>query len=181
MQVEPLWADLINSDWHDHRGSGRREDRLLDDRWLRRFLERAGWRGRLPVERGRARLRSLRGVLRRTVDRLRAGVPPAGRDLAALNRRLAAAPEARRLVLAGGRTAMVRLPAARGIDGVLGAVAASFAELLVHGDPRRVKACANPACGWVIYDESRNRTRRWCEAEVCGSLVRVRRFRRRSR
>jgi predicted RNA-binding Zn ribbon-like protein len=177
--VDPLWAQLINSDWHDHLGSGRRADRIDDDRWLEGFLHRAGWRGRrLPGPRGRVRLRSLRTLLRRAVEALFAGAEPGDMDLAALNRNLSACPAVRHLERgADARLTLVLAPVATGIERVLGTVAASFAELLANGDPTRIKVCANPDCRWVILDESRNRSRRWCEEAVCGSLVKVRRFR----
>ena len=73
------------------------------------------------------------------------------------------------------------VPHASGVTRALGEVAASFAELLATGDPTRIKVCANRDCGWVMYDESRNRTRRWCESTGCGNLIKVRRYRERHR
>ena len=34
--MDPLWAELVNSDWHDYLGQGRDEDRpvLYRIRWL---------------------------------------------------------------------------------------------------------------------------------------------------
>lgn len=52
----------------------------------------------------------------------------------------------------------------------------SFADLVSNHDAGRVKVCENPDCGWVFYDESKSRTRRWC-ANTCASLIKVRRFR----
>jgi len=183
MGAEPLWAQLINSDWHDHLGGGRRADRLDDDRWLASFLALAGWRTRrLPGARERARLRALRAVLGRAVAALVAGADPAARDATALNRLLDRFPTVARLRLGtGGRLELATVPVARGFALALGAVAASFAEFLAGGDPSRIRVCANPDCRWVFLDASRNRTRRWCEAGVCGSLVKVRRFRARYR
>jgi len=34
---------------------------------------------------------------------------------------------------------------------------------------------------WAFYDESKNRSRRWCSAAECGNLIKVRRFRERQR
>ena len=66
MTLDPLWANLLNSDWHDHLGSGHREDRIGNDAWLRVFLDQAGWSPEsLPGEAGRSRLRRLRATLRR--------------------------------------------------------------------------------------------------------------------
>jgi predicted RNA-binding Zn ribbon-like protein len=180
--VDPLWAELINSDWHDHLGSGRREDRIDNDAWLAGFLALTGWpERRLPAADERANLRALRGVLRRSVDGLLRSKVLAVPEIAALNRVLAACPTVWRLEAAPGRHALVQEPMASGIQAVLGAVAASFAEMLARGEPDRIKLCANPDCCWVMYDLSRNRTRRWCEAAVCGSLIKVRRFRSRQR
>jgi len=58
----------------------------------------------------------------------------------------------------------------------LWALADSAVELLSHGDVSRVKECLGAHdCGWLYYDTSRNRTRRWCSMEGCGSRVKMRR------
>ncbi|MEW6242773.1 MAG: CGNR zinc finger domain-containing protein [Bacillota bacterium] len=72
------------------------------------------------------------------------------------------------------------LPAYRNWGWVMAEIALSFARLLLN-DYTRVKMCANPACRWVFYDESGNRTRRWCEERYCGNLMKVRRFRARQK
>jgi predicted RNA-binding Zn ribbon-like protein len=180
--MDPLWAELINSDWRDYRGSGRREDRLGNDAWLGPFLVRAGWEGaRLPGTVERERLRKLRGVLRRVVAAIRARRSAARDDLAALNRILAREPWQRRLERQKGAWQVSTVSRARGIVRVETEVAWSFASMLAAGDVARVKVCANTDCGWVMYDESRNRTRQWCEASECGNLIKVRRFRQRQR
>jgi len=48
-------------------------------------------------------------------------------------------------------------------------------ELVRRGD--RVSVCANPLCRLVFVDDSRNRSRRWCDNAGCGNRVRVRRYR----
>lgn len=52
----------------------------------------------------------------------------------------------------------------------------SFVDLTANHDTERLKVCENPDCGWVFYDESKSRTRRWCD-NTCASLIKVRRFR----
>jgi predicted RNA-binding Zn ribbon-like protein len=180
--MDPLWADLINSDWRDHLGSGAREDRIGNDTWLPGFLARAGWTGdRLPDDQERQALRQLRALLTSIVGLLRAGKPFTDRDLEALNRVLAAAPVVRCLGPGEAGPCLDLVPVKSGIEQVLGTVAASFATMLVGGEAERIKVCANPDCGWVFYDESRNRTRRWCDASECGNLIKVRRHRQRKR
>lgn len=39
------------------------------------------------------------------------------------------------------------------------------------------RTCANPLCGWIFVDESRNRSRIWCDSTRCGNQQRVRRAR----
>ena len=180
--MELLWADLINSDWRDHLGKGEREDRIGNDAWLAAFLERAGWRGtRLPGATDRDALRRMREFLAGVVDQVRQGREMSVKDLVRLNRYLAAAPVVRRLDAERDSAAVLLAPAVTGIDAVLGEVAASFADTMATGDPTRIKICANSDCGWVIYDQSRNRTRRWCDKTECGNVIKVRRHRQRKR
>ncbi len=176
-----LWADLVNSDWHDHRGSGAREDRLSNDTWLASFLARVGWRGGLPGSAERDHLRGLRLLLRRMVDTLIAGRGLRPADLRALNDVLAASPMIPSLGPSGSGWRLSQAPSTPGIGRVAAVVAFSFASMISDGDPSRIKTCANPDCGWVIYDESHNRTRRWCDVKECGNLVKVRQFRARKR
>jgi predicted RNA-binding Zn ribbon-like protein len=41
----------------------------------------------------------------------------------------------------------------------------------------RLRACANPDCGWVFYDTSRSRTGSWCLMDVCGARHKMSRYR----
>ena len=54
--------------------------------------------------------------------------------------------------------------------------------LAMLGDPeqrRRVRACANPECDRLFYDDSRPGRRRWCRPERCGDQARARAYRER--
>ena len=53
-------------------------------------------------------------------------------------------------------------------------VAHAATELLTSGDLDRLKLCAG--CYWVFLDASRNRSRRWCTMEVCGTDEKMRRY-----
>ena len=46
--------------------------------------------------------------------------------------------------------------------------------LLTGGPLRRVKRC--DGCQWLFIDESKNRSRRWCSMEDCGTDEKVRRY-----
>ena len=53
-------------------------------------------------------------------------------------------------------------------------VAHAATGLLTSGDLDRLKRCAH--CRWLFLDASRNRSRRWCTMEVCGTHEKVRRY-----
>jgi predicted RNA-binding Zn ribbon-like protein len=53
-------------------------------------------------------------------------------------------------------------------------------ELLTSDDVKRVRRCANPACGWLFVDHSRNGTRRWCSMSECGDRAKSKRHYQRS-
>ena len=60
------------------------------------------------------------------------------------------------------------------LAGVLWPVAHSATGLLTSGLVGRVKGCAG--CNWLFVDESKNRSRRWCAMEECGTHAKMRRY-----
>jgi predicted RNA-binding Zn ribbon-like protein len=56
---------------------------------------------------------------------------------------------------------------------ILGPVALSAVGLLREGDPTRLKQCPGEHCGWVFFDMTKNRSRRWCEMSVCGNRAKA--------
>ena len=61
------------------------------------------------------------------------------------------------------------------LDRVLWPVALASADLLTAGDWQRIKECGGNNCNWLFLDQSKNRSRRWCTMEDCGSKVKARR------
>jgi predicted RNA-binding Zn ribbon-like protein len=59
----------------------------------------------------------------------------------------------------------------------LSAVLAGMAAAGFAGTWHRLKLCPADDCGWAFYDESRNRSRRWCSMEVCGNRSKTRHYR----
>src|SRR5947209_5987459 len=55
-------------------------------------------------------------------------------------------------------------------------VARSAADLLTSNERDRIKECASETCEWVFLDQSRNRSRRWCDMSDCGNRAKARRF-----
>lgn len=174
--------DFLNSQWRDWRGSGRQADLLDRPEWWAEFLARWGLpQLGVPDPGARQALGALRTRLRSLTEQLGAGDPLTPDGLAQVNQVLALGP-ARRHLSAGEEGLRLDLhPVAPGWDWVMAQIAASFAQVLVEGDVRRLKICHNPDCRWVYYDQSKNRARRWCDDSLCGNLMKVRRFRARRR
>ena len=64
------------------------------------------------------------------------------------------------------------------LEGLLWPVTLSATGLLTSGELERVKECPHEegGCGWLFYDASKNRSRRWCDMAGCGSRVKMRRM-----
>lgn len=60
------------------------------------------------------------------------------------------------------------------LDRVLWPVVASAVELLTSRDLRRIKSCGR--CSWLFLDATKNRSRRWCSMEGCGTNEKSERF-----
>jgi predicted RNA-binding Zn ribbon-like protein len=68
-------------------------------------------------------------------------------------------------------------PRAEGYPGVLAQLLVPVAEASMDGSWARVKACVADDCQWAFYDQSRNRSGRWCDMAVCGNRTKVRTYR----
>jgi predicted RNA-binding Zn ribbon-like protein len=38
-----------------------------------------------------------------------------------------------------------------------------------------VRICSSDGCDWLFFDQTRNRSRRWCEMKGCGNRAKARR------
>lgn len=47
-------------------------------------------------------------------------------------------------------------------------------ELLMSEKTDRIKECGN--CGWLYYDSSKNKCRKWCNMDTCGNEVKARKY-----
>jgi predicted RNA-binding Zn ribbon-like protein len=67
----------------------------------------------------------------------------------------------------------------RPVEAILGPITLSALTLLSQADLSRVKQCPGENCGWLFFDTSKNRSRRWCEMQVCGNRAKQKRLRQR--
>ncbi|MEO3810574.1 CGNR zinc finger domain-containing protein [Sphaerisporangium sp. B11E5] len=57
----------------------------------------------------------------------------------------------------------------------------ALAHLLVMGEWERLRTCTAPGCAKVFVDESRNRSRVYCDSRTCGNRMHVAAYRARRR
>ncbi|GIU98489.1 MAG: hypothetical protein KatS3mg014_0105 [Actinomycetota bacterium] len=72
-------------------------------------------------------------------------------------------------------------PRGEGVPAALGRLVAIAFLATFDGSFAHLKLCADPTCGAVFYDRSKNRSGRWCRMEVCGNRAKVRAWRERQR
>lgn len=165
------YADLVG--WSQEAG-------LLTAAEARRLLGRAM---RSPREAAAALRRAirLREATYRTFSAVAAGRVPEEADLGALNQALTTAMAQARVVRSGKGFAWETAGDEEALDRPLWAVARAAAEFLTAGDLGAVRKCAEERCAWLFLDESRNRSRRWCDMRVCGNRAKARRHYERQR
>jgi predicted RNA-binding Zn ribbon-like protein len=68
-------------------------------------------------------------------------------------------------------------PVSDGARGALARLLAIVAVARATDDWVRLKICPEDTCQWAFYDQSRNRSRRWCSMDVCGNRTKTRTYR----
>jgi len=106
---------------------------------------------------------------------------PEGGDLAALNQVLHEALSRREIGRSAGGFVWHWVVEPDELERVLWPVIYSAGELLTSADLGRVQQCARDGCDWLFVDTSKNRSRRWCSMDACGSRVKARRYYRRKK
>lgn len=184
-----LWLEFVNTDTAPNVPRG---DLLRDFGALLRWLvdaravdtERAGSLGRrallqpaaaaatlVDARRVRAAMRALaeRGYTSERVREMAVGE---------INRVLGRSAGTRRVdPLVGGSYVRVFVPTGDAFAGLMIPIVESAADSLVLEELHRVRRCADPRCGRVFLDGSRNGTRRWCDMGTCGNRAKAARHR----
>lgn len=174
-----LWDDFLNSEWHDWRGSGRSEDRLEHEDWMHSFLHSHDLTAPLPLEMASIdKLKGLRSFLLELVRHITLGEKPTSDHIEQLNGWMADGPVIRQIDMGSDESLYLSSrPFNSGWTQIHAEIAASFASSLAQGELSRFRICSNPDCLWVYYDDTRNRSKRYCDDKACGNLMKVRRFR----
>lgn len=118
------------------------------------------------------------GALRTLLHDVFAAAEPKQADLDALARSWAAATGQAHLQPAGrGRIALTFDVAGSGASLIRHRLLQGALELLASDQHPRAGTC--PSCGWLFLDTSKNRSRRWCSMQACGSAAKSRAYYRR--
>jgi len=129
----------------------------------------------------RHRAVSYRENLYRAFSALADGKPPASDDLQQINDVAIEVLSHRRLARADGYYRWEWQWNKRMLDCILWPIAQSAADLLTSSELATVRLCEAPDCAWLFLDQSRNRSRRWCDMKVCGNRQKARRHYQRTR
>ncbi|MEZ4522207.1 MAG: CGNR zinc finger domain-containing protein [Thermomicrobiales bacterium] len=122
---------------------------------------------------------SMREAIFDIASALAAGDSPASFDLQIIRRMAANAVAAGELVYEGEGFRWTWDDAGRSLERPLWPIADSAVQLLTRRDLSRLRVCAADDCDWLFLDETRNRSRKWCDMNTCGNRAKVARYRER--
>lgn len=144
---------------------------------VRALGRRYSLQGKPPVSLDVPRLRAYRARLDAVFTACEAGDVAAATGL--LNALLAETGAVPQIVSHDGRGPHIHVssPTAPMADRFVAHLAMGVAGLLVAGESRRLRTCASPGCREVFLDESRNRSRRYCDSRTCGNRQHVAAYR----
>ena len=185
--AERLWLDFVNTDT-GARGSDALHDFSRFASWLAAAQvldeERAGNMQRRALQQPTGALavlgdaRRVRAVLRALAERGAAADDTRLDALNEINRVLGRSAGTRRVERREDGT-FVRAFVAVGdaFAGLLIPIVESAADALILAELERVRRCADPRCGRVFQDETKNGRRRWCDMATCGNRAKAARHR----
>ncbi|HET7578817.1 MAG TPA: ABATE domain-containing protein [Bacillales bacterium] len=96
-------------------------------------------------------------------------------DLAILNQYLTKAYRLAEMIPKDSEFALTFQKGENELDCMLWPIVQSAMDLLLSGKLDRVKQCEGDPCGWLFFDSSRNKSRRWCSMADCGNREKARR------
>lgn len=183
---ERLWLDFVNTDGGSHADGVDDFDLLVS--WLETAIaldaERATMMRRRAIQQpsGAAAAlmdaRRVRAALRTLAERGAVAAQVRVDALAEINRVLGRSAGTRRLELRGdGTFARSFVPVGDAFAGLMIPIVESAADALILGELARVRRCADPRCGRVFYDSTKNAARRWCDMATCGNRAKAARHR----
>jgi len=135
---------------------------------------RAGREPRRAIEALRL-ARELRSEIHEVMTAIARRVPPRQAALHAFNEAVRSAFSGLSVAWDGGRMVWRREDTGT-LDLVAHHVAWLAAQLMTSPDKTPIGLCANPECGWLFLDTTKNHSRRWCGMPDCGPRAKARRY-----
>jgi len=151
-----------------------RQARIVTDHEAQRLV-REGIRHSRAATKTLEQAIDLREVIYRVFSAIAAGRQPAVADLSTLNVGLTKAMAMSRIVRVANGFTWGWQDKEDALDRILWPVARSAADLLASGEWNAVRECSGRTCRWLFMDNSKNRSRRWCDMKVCGNRAKARR------
>jgi predicted RNA-binding Zn ribbon-like protein len=97
-------------------------------------------------------------------------------DLKILNKYMEYYKFKKNIIVENNQYKIINSPVENTGDILIYEIISSFFLLISENKFDRLNFCKNPDCRWIFYDESKNKTRKWCD-NTCASLMKVRRYR----
>jgi predicted RNA-binding Zn ribbon-like protein len=185
--AERLWLDFVNTDTTP-RGGDPLHDFGRFAGWLesaRVFdAERASTMQRRAIQQPAGALavlvdaRRMRTVLRTLAERGAMNADARVAALSEINRVLGRSAGTRRVeIRPDGTFARAFVSVGDAFGGLLIPIVDSAADALILDELPRVRRCADPRCGRVFQDATKNGRRRWCDMSTCGNRAKAARHR----
>jgi predicted RNA-binding Zn ribbon-like protein len=124
---------------------------------------------------------ALRELIYRIFSTVAQGNMPARADVDELNSALSESLSRMRLVPTAGSFEWGWEENGARLERPLWYIVQSAATLLTIGKLDRIRQCNDDHCGWLFFDVSKNRSRRWCSMKDCGNRAKARRHYRKTR
>jgi predicted RNA-binding Zn ribbon-like protein len=123
-----------------------------------------------------SRAKEFREALNGLATAIDAGKQPPADVLATISDALARAYANGRLVPHDGTLQWVA-GAEDDLERIIWEIGRAAGRLVISPRLSRVRACAAGDCGWWFVDDTKNRSRRWCDMTLCGNREKLRRYR----
>lgn len=152
--------------------------RTLDPAAIAIFRDDAGNDGTM-AERVIADVGRLRAAIFQIGSAAAAGAHPAENELATLHEFAHATLRVGRLAPVGDGKLVIDFHRGGVHAAILGPLAWAAVGLFTGDRPGRLKQCPPDDCRWLFLDQTKNRSRRWCEMATCGNRDKAARHRKR--
>jgi predicted RNA-binding Zn ribbon-like protein len=165
------YADLVS--WSEHAG-------ILSETEAKRLM-RASHRSPATAAAVFKQGVALRELIYRIFSSIARGDMPSRGDVEELNGALSESLSRMRLVPTAGSFEWGWEENGARLERPLWYIVQSAATLLTIGRLDRIRQCNDDHCGWLFFDVSKNRSRRWCSMKDCGNRAKARRHYRKTR